>query len=45
MEYGCEVVGYCPFNNAKEGFPCPGCPYEMDGGYYDEAQWKGVQGK
>lgn len=29
----CEIVGYCPYNNSKEGFPCPNCPYEKDGGY------------
>lgn len=36
MARGCEIVGYCPFNNSKEGFPCPNCPYEKDGGYYEE---------
>lgn len=35
MLRGCEVVGYCPYNNSKEGFPCPDCPYEKDGGYYE----------
>lgn len=36
MLHGCEIVGYCPYNNSKEGFPCPNCPYEKDGGYYEE---------
>jgi hypothetical protein len=31
----CEIVGYCPYNNQKEGFPCPNCPYEKDGGYHE----------
>ena len=38
MLNGCEVVGYCPYNNSKEGFPCPNCPYEKYGGYSEEAE-------
>ncbi len=34
--FGCEAIGYCPFNNQKEGFQCPNCPYEKYGGYYEE---------
>lgn len=34
--FGCKVVGYCPFNNKTEGFPCPDCPYEKQGGYTEE---------
>ena len=22
----CEIVGYCPFNNCTEGYPCENCP-------------------
>ena len=29
----CEALGYCPYNNKVEGFPCEGCPYEKQGGY------------
>lgn len=32
----CEVLGFCPFDNKKDGFPCSGCPYEKDGGYFEE---------
>lgn len=34
--FACEIQGFCPYNNSKEGFPCDGCPYEKDGGYSDD---------
>lgn len=29
----CEALGYCPYNNKVEGFPCPDCPHKKHGGY------------
>ena len=42
--YGCEALGFCPFNNCKEGFPCPKCPYAEQGGYSDDLvdDWRNI---
>ena len=32
----CEALGFCPYNNTKEGFPCPDCPYAKKGGYSED---------
>lgn len=30
LDPDCEIIGFCPFNNKIEGFPCKNCKIKND---------------